>query len=314
MRCSDSNPPTNLVPEWVDETTLIGAIDRSGYPLQGVVAEKLIAARFDVTEEWGFLDKDTDEHRSLDLLAFTRLAEDKDPVVPRLALLIECKRSIHPYVFFKRVSDPYTARFPVITAAVADIEEERQGVGSRSYPSAPAQMILNLDSLPFITEPPRCASFSQAVLNGAKVNLSGEEPYKNIILPLVKSLQFRVQLDRPFIRSDRPVPTLVLCICVLDAPMLLVEAPSKAGDPVMTPWIRVLRLEAKQGEKQTSHEFFGIDFIHIDALDWLITENLMPFAREFARRALSLHQVWKTGGIVKTMDNIQWDTIRPKKR
>jgi len=193
-----------------------------------------------------------------------------------------------------------------------NIEEARRGVGSRSHPSAPGQRILNLDTLPFILEPPRCASFSQAALNGNKVTLSGDEPYKNIVLPLVKCLEYKVELDKAFIHSERPVPTLLLCICVLDAPMLLVEAPSTAGDPVLTPWLRVLRLEAKQGEDLGSHKFFGIDFVHSDALEWFISENVMPFAKEFARRAMSLKQVWKTGGIVTSMDDIQWDKIRPK--
>jgi hypothetical protein len=312
VRHAASNPSTNAIPEWVDEPTLISAIKKSGYPLQGVVAEKLTAAGFDVVEEWGFIDKDTNEHRSLDILALPVLADDKNPVLPGLALLIECKRSIHPYVFFKRVSDPYASKFPVVSGVAANIEEARSGVGSRMYLPAPNQLILNLASLPFIQEPPRCASFGQAALNGKKVILSGEEPYKNIILPLVKSLQFKVELDKALLHSDKPTPRLVLCICVLDAPMLLVEAPSKAADPILMPWIRMLRLEAKPGERHESHEFFGIDFVHSDALGWFITENLMPFASEFARRATSLKRVWETGGIVTSIDDIQWDKIRPK--
>ena len=105
IRSAESNPPTNIIPEWVNHPTLIDAIEKSGYPLQGVVAEKLKAAGFDISEEWGFLDKETNAHRSLDLIAWRKLADDKDPIDPRLELLIECKRSVHPYVFFRKVSD-----------------------------------------------------------------------------------------------------------------------------------------------------------------------------------------------------------------
>jgi hypothetical protein len=56
VRHAAYNPSTNEIPEWVAEPTLISAIEKSGYPLQGVVAEKLTATRFDVVEEWGFID------------------------------------------------------------------------------------------------------------------------------------------------------------------------------------------------------------------------------------------------------------------
>lgn len=308
-----ANPTTNVIPEWVDQATLISAIEKSGYPLQGVVAEKLIAAGFNIVEEWGFIDKDTEEHRSLDILASKLLTSPDDAVIPRLVLLIECKRSVHPYVFFKSVSDPETPKFPVVSAVAANIEEAKGGVGSRMYLPAPNQLILNLAGLPFIQEPPRCASFSQAILNGKKVLLSGEEPYNNIILPLIKSIRYKFQLDSAMLDSDKPTPTLVLCLCVLDTSMLLVEAPSKAADPILTPWIRVLRLEAKRDQKHESHTYFGIDFVHGDALEWFTNEKLMPFAQEFARRAISLEKVWKKGGTVTSLDDIQWDKIQPKK-
>ena len=75
----------------------------SGYPLQGIVAEKMEFAGFKVTEEWGYIDNDTREHRSLDLFASRGLESNAAAkVIPRLDLLIECKRTIHPYVFSKR--------------------------------------------------------------------------------------------------------------------------------------------------------------------------------------------------------------------
>ncbi|MEA2205165.1 MAG: hypothetical protein QOE77_1941 [Blastocatellia bacterium] len=313
IKLTPSNPTSSVIPEWVDQETLISAIEKSGYPLQGVVAEKLTAAGFNIEEEWGFIDRDTEEHRSLDIVASKLLTSSDGAVIPRLVLLIECKRSVHPYVFFKRVSDPETPKFPVVSAVEANIEEAKGGVGSRMYLPAPNQLILNLTSLPFVQEPPRCASFSQATLNGKKVLLSGEEPYNNIVIPLIKSLRYKLQLDRAFLQSDKPTPTLVLCLCILDTSMLLVEAPSKAAEPILTPWIRLLRLEAQRDQKNESHTFFGIDFLHADALEWFASEKLMPFAQEFARRAISLERVWKHGGIVTSLDDIQWDKIQPKK-
>ena len=74
-----ANPEKNSLSTGVNEAELIRAIDMSGYPLQGVVAGKL-KEHFTVSEEWGYLDRDTKEHRSLDLHAFRQLdaAPDAD--------------------------------------------------------------------------------------------------------------------------------------------------------------------------------------------------------------------------------------------
>src|SRR5689334_7072751 len=115
MRKASSNPPTNVIPSSIDEADLIRAVQTSGYPLQGVVAEKLERLEFKVTEEWGFIDSDSKQQRSLDIFAYKVLSGDhKDPISPRLALLIECKRTIHPYVFFKAVSEIPMSTFPVV--------------------------------------------------------------------------------------------------------------------------------------------------------------------------------------------------------
>ena len=37
------------------EPALVRALEMSGYPLQGVVAERLQLAGFEVVEEWGFI-------------------------------------------------------------------------------------------------------------------------------------------------------------------------------------------------------------------------------------------------------------------
>src|SRR5687768_10945920 len=142
MRQSSTNPSKNVLGPSVKEAALIKAIETSGYPLQGIVAEKLIDAGFEVAEEWGFIDRDTNEHRSLDISASRKWGDNKDPVVPSLSLLIECKRSTHPYVFFKKVSEVPAHVFPLVSGVRLNIEEP-PGTGSRLYDSAPVQFVLN---------------------------------------------------------------------------------------------------------------------------------------------------------------------------
>lgn len=105
-----------------------------------------------------------------------RFGKQGAKVDPHLALLIECKRSVHPYVFFQKIAEKTPYNFPVVTGVDLSIEESHQGVGRRSYPSAPIPLVLNLDELPFFDEPPLCAAFAKATLDGKKVQISGEEP------------------------------------------------------------------------------------------------------------------------------------------
>ena len=92
------NPLANQLPKGVEEDKLLDAVRTSGYPLQSVVAREL-SSHFTVVEEWGYKDKTENVHRTLDVYCFREL-ETLGPITPRVHLLIECKRSDLPYVFF----------------------------------------------------------------------------------------------------------------------------------------------------------------------------------------------------------------------
>lgn len=86
------------------------------YPLQTIVYEKL-SGKFRIQEEWNFIDSDSNGERAIDLIAQMDLYEYKDPqprVRPSLNLIIECKQSDLPYVFFITKGKPITPNFPVI--------------------------------------------------------------------------------------------------------------------------------------------------------------------------------------------------------
>jgi len=311
MRKSSSNPPTNIIPSNIDEADLVRAVETSGYPLQGVVAEKLEKLEFKVTEEWGFIDSDSQQHRSLDIFAYKILHGDgKDPISPRVALLIECKRTIHPYVFFKAISESKIFTFPVVAGVAGAGVELEQRDGKMSM-SASGQRVLGLDQLPFVNSVPRCASFSKALPSGKRVELSGADPFNGIVLPLVKALEYANKMYKPHgnVRVD---PTLLLCMCVLDAPMVLVESPTKASDPVLTPWVRITRIQASLEPHRNPYKFHAIDMIHIDSLESIMVNHVTPFTEEFTNRALRLGAIWKSGGVVESLAGWEWDQIKVK--
>jgi hypothetical protein len=313
MRQESFNPANNNLPSSADESELIKSIEMSGYPLQGIVSSKL-KDHFGVTEEWGYIDSDTKEHRSLDVFAYKALFDNKGAATqPSIALLIECKRSIHPYVFFKIVTDRSIPQFPrVVGLPNEDVELGQLNAGK--FRDIPVSAVLGLNKHPFIDSgPPRCAAFTQATLSGKKINLSGSDPFNNIVLPLVKATKHITKLYKIEHNAQRLFPTLSLCISVLDAPMVLVESPDKTSDPVLTPWVRVVRLEANPDQKRfLPYHFYVIDVVHIDYFDEVIYKQLMPFAEEFSKRAIALGSILSKGGVVENLDDWTWDQIKKK--
>jgi hypothetical protein len=179
---------------------------------------------------------------------------------------------------------------------------------------APGAQALSIDRLPFVESgPPVCAAFSRATLSGKKVEFSGTEPFNGVILPLVKALDHTFQLYKPLERPNRLFPKLVLCLAVLDAPMILVESPERSSDPVLSPWVRIVRQEARpHSERRGPSRFYGVDAIHVDYFDEVLHKHLMPAAEEFASRAVQLAEVLFQGGEVPSLDGWNWGQVQKK--
>lgn len=312
MKTTANNPETNQLPAGIEDENLVKAIMSSGYPLQGIVASKL-SDQFTVTEEWGFVDRDTQEHRSLDVVAYKPLYNEScDAVRPGVFLLIECKRSIHPYVFFKSVPNRSIPGFPSISGLIRRRVSIHNQAGTSST-EVHGCAALGLAEHDFIkTNPPRCSAFSKAVPSGKKVELSGTDPFNSVVLPLVKAIDHASQLQKVDNRPARLFPILLLCITVLDAPMILVESPELASEPVLTPWIRIVRQEASKGAHLEPYRYYAIDAVHIDFLDEYLKNYLLPFAEEYGRRAVEFENILMNGGEVPDLNNWQWSDIKPR--
>jgi hypothetical protein len=74
MLQSEGNPELNRLPEGITAGQLEWAVRLSGYPLQRVVAEQLLEA-FEVTEEWGYVDRESNDRRTLDVFAYKNLRD-----------------------------------------------------------------------------------------------------------------------------------------------------------------------------------------------------------------------------------------------
>jgi len=161
IRKDDRNPESNKLPQGVQEDTFLEALAISGYPLQGIIGQQLIDQSFDVTEEWGFIDSDSEKHRALDIHASTTLGNEIDAEIkPYLTLLIECKRSRHPYVFFKSTKNIPLSEFPEVIPLKPTFSDGTdlsiQYEGTNSYRPVSYVEFLGLQDDGFLCSGPNC--------------------------------------------------------------------------------------------------------------------------------------------------------------
>ncbi|MGA9393662.1 MAG: hypothetical protein WBV69_24735 [Candidatus Sulfotelmatobacter sp.] len=309
MDQSSDNPAGNKLGASINEPNLVRAIRGSGYPLQGVVAYGLKGS-FRVAEEWGYIDRDTKEHRSLDIFA-SKMTPAEGTVQPGLALLVECKRSINPYVFFRNVIDREILGFPKIGGLTGSTMFLKEMKSNRVLQTL-GTVTLGLAELPFVRPgPPHCSAFAMATAQGDKVQMSGEDPYKSLILPLTKAMDHAVGLYQAGDHPTSLYPTIILAVAILDAPILVVDNPRDPA-PALTPWVRVPRQEARANHAWGSHVYYVVDMVHADFLDQFISTHLIPFFDEFASRSIKLSSVLFKGGAVENLDRWRWDEVKPQ--
>ncbi len=317
MKQKPSNPERNRIPAGIGEADLIKGIEKSGYPLQSVVAERLVKRGFAVTEEWGYSDRDSGEPRSLDVLAASEHRFDlRAEVIPGIVIMIECKRSEHPYIFFRMVTSPDLLWFPSIFGLPHGGVSLKESKNPARHEIVLASRALGLSELPFVslgTE--RAASFSQAIPHGKnRVDLSGTDAFNNLILPLSKAADHArsVYGHGHGLRYNTVFARAAFSMAVLDAPMILIEGPDQALDPVYSPWVRIIRQEPNVGILSGDAPFkhYAFDAVHIDFFDEYLEKHLSRFAQEFARRAEKLGEVFLDGGEVRSLDSWSWNEIQ----
>lgn len=308
MNESNNNPRDNVLKAGVTEDAIKEAINKSGYPLQTIIAEKL-SSSFRTQQEWSYIDKETNELRTLDIEAERLLFDftEKQPRVrPTLNLLIECKQSDLPYIFYLNTNTTrlFSYNFPMI----AGLFEDKICISSddtNSTTTLPIFSLLELDKHEFISKDPNfCLSFSKCVRRSKDLELSGTEAYCGLILPLLKAVE-------SFKKTQLPPKTawyfdahLVVPVGVLDAPMIGVSVKESGNELIYLPWIRVLRHETDNTQLWVDREkMYAIDIVHKDFFNIYIEQHLLPFAEKFSSLVLKHQNVIASGkGFAKGMD------------
>ncbi len=297
------NPADNRLAAGLSEQAVKEAVEASGYPLQTVVGAQLRARKFWLAEEWVFNDLDTNQSRALDLHATRPLydqfgKEGQKRVRPELVLLVECKKTDMPYVFFTSDTRPGVGGAAIPVAGLhADSIVVRTDDDLSSWHFTTVQA-LGLGDHPFVAAPPSVAlSLSKAARQGKDIRLSGEDPYKSLVLPLTKALggyAARVQPPKTAWYHDLHIP---IALAVIDGPMVQASVTADGVDYALTPWVRVYRhdVDPAADHFHDRTKLYAIDCVHVAWLTQYLEDHLEPFASEFATAALAHHQELASG-------------------
>lgn len=316
MHHPNNNPETNVLPNGLDEEQIIEAVRISGYPLQTVVYEKL-SSKFHIQEEWNFVDSDSNEERAIDLLAQLDLYEYKDPqprVRPSLNLIIECKQSDMPYVFFLTKDKQSTPTFPVI----AGLASKSISITSDDDPSSWSYSILQaleLSDHPFLRESALFANtFSKGARKGKKIELSGSQPYQGLVQPLLKAATYFEECEKPPETAVYFDCHITIPIAVIDGPMVGVKCCDSSNSIEMLPWVRIPRHQtANKADNYHLSNIGAIDVVHKDYLEEYINKHLLPFATDVANLVLKHDEVIAdTKGFISGMGSKGWSDIEKR--
>lgn len=316
MNHPNNNPKTNVLPNGLDEQQIIEAVRVSGYPLQTVIYE-MLSNKFHIQEEWNYVDSDSSEERAIDLLAQLNLYEFKEPqprVRPNLNLILECKQSDMPYVFFLTKDKQCTPTFPVI----AGLASKKISITTDDDPSSWAfsiLQVLELSAHPFLRESALFANtFSKGARKGKTVELSGSQPYQGLVQPLLKAVSYFEECEKPPETAVYFDCHITIPIAVIDGPMVGVKCDDSGNNIEMIPWVRIPRHQtANKAENYHLSNVSAIDVVHKDYLEEYINKHLLPFATDFANLVLKHDTVIAdTKGFISGMGSEGWKNLEKR--
>lgn len=316
MKLSPDNPVENTFGAGITDEAVTRAIKSSGYPLQLIVVHAL-RDKFSLQEEWSYVDSETHSVRTIDIVASKELFKWQEPqprIRPTLNLVIECKQSELPYVFFLTEGYPWIPDFPVIAGLGSSEIVITSDDDPSSWSYSPIQ-VLELEKHTFLSQAaPCCITLSKCVRKGSNLELSGSDPYHSLVFPIIKAVNHFHTVNQPPPTASYFDCEVVVGLAVLDAPMVGVRVTESGTNTTLVPWVRIIRHQPCEGEhKYDRSHTFGIDVVHRAYLQEYLENHLLPFADEFATAVLKhQHVLADSRGFISGMGKNDWTDIESR--
>jgi len=317
MREAKNNPKSNIIGSGITDSDIDKAIIKSGYPLQTIISD-ILRKDFYTQEEWSFIDPKTKEIRAIDIHAEKHLYEfdskNQPRVRPSLNMIIECKQSELPYVFFLSPHTVQTTNYPMFSGLFDKSISINTDDDNSTYNTAIIDCLGQREHRFLVNAVPSCMTFSKCVRKGKDIVLSGTDAYQNLIMPLVKSLQHLDNIERPPKTAYYFDGHITVGIGVVDGPMIGIKINGDKHETELLPWVRVSRHESYENEDWTKRQkIFSIDIVHKDFFETYLNDNLLPFAKSLSEKMLKHHQVLAEGkGFAKGMGKQGWGKIEER--
>lgn len=308
MKTANNNPPGNILGPGVTESLVDAAILKSGFPLQTRVSGQL-RGKFNVQEEWSYIDKNTSILRNIDIVAeqdFFLEGAAGIRIRPRLNLIIECKQANLPYVFFLSNNSVMVPNFPFLAGLKYDLLKIKSDFDRSTWRlSVLDTLSLSRDNF-LLHDPVLCTNFSKGERRGSDIILSGEMPFNEIVHPIMSAMDYFKRVETPPKTAHYFDLHMVIGMCVLDAPMIGVRVNDKGHDSEYIPWVRVLRHQTNtMPDLAHGLSIFAIEVIHKEYLDEYLTSYLVPFAERLAKLSIKHHHIIADGdGFVPGLDEM----------
>lgn len=288
------------------------AIEKSGYPLQLQVGA-LLDKYFSVEHEWAYLDRDTQELRNIDLFAY-KLFRDKKmkdaEIYPQLDLIVECKKSELPIVFFTNGFKPRSTYFLSLSGLKNDSITIKTD-DSRSTWSVPPAMVLGLAKELFVREPIYSSFFSRLVRKGKEFELSGSDFFNSVVNPISKAILYNKKVNATPLKTFVHFSLhLMVGLSVVDAPMLTAGLSENGTEIHEAKWVRMIRQDIDSGR---NYESIPIDIVNISFLQEYLEKYLLPFSDKFSVNAFK-HQreLASRKGFARGMEKLRFDDIEKR--
>ena len=292
------------LPPGMDPEAFTSAVAGSGYPLQMYAARVLKDHGFWIHEEWAYTDHEGGLRRAIDILGGRSGEAYESPSGSSsvgVELLVECKQSRHPFVFFEAIQPPSQGDHPSPIYNPGDVKLRPPGgtdaQGTQWYSSVSVGIALDIHKLPFIARTPVAASMSSARAHAKKVTMSGDEAYRELLLPLTKAMaeHRRLRLKE---RNDKGQPQFIdvpFLVALLDAPMFLVKGPYSIPEPVERIRMFVRAAIDPDARRWSTTRVAFVEVVRKSAFVRFLEEDLTGFMLALEQRINAHHRIVLAG-------------------
>ena len=178
-------------------------IARSGFPLELRTGAQFASAGFDVRHSSYYIDRDENKGREIDIVAQS-YAEMGDRGMLGITCVVECKKSVHPWVAFSTPRAPWMTAFGLV--------HNRRGLPTLKH--SPTSTLALARAFHFHDAKRVGRSFMETHSKG----MDGSGPFYSAIMSVCKAASHEIDQSRPdgeYVLGDQPdlqlyLPTVVV--------------------------------------------------------------------------------------------------------